>query len=265
MECGERVQCLKSGAISNGVEVANGNASAEETPHLKREAFNNGVAFSDGNGVIVAVSGGNDVTEEALFLESEAINNGVAIENGNALCLKSEIIRNVVAIANEFDSADGDSGGLECLRTYKRCKHRKSSSESKIQEDKMFSNEILKTDKDGQECSSQLERLSHRAHSEANGHFSSLRKALLENFQGVKPESILDFNTMTSWRRKKAYEQSPALFLSDMQQFWKKLQNAGNEIVALAKSLSNMSRTSYCELVGLSAQSTFDDEAQLVR
>ncbi|KAJ1387358.1 Zinc finger, PHD-type [Sesbania bispinosa] len=337
-ECAEQVQRLKSVALHNGVAIADGNYVTEEAQHLKSKAMNNGVAFADGNGV----------TQEAGLLKSEAVSNGE------------------VAMAV---SADGDFGGLECLRTYKRRKHVKSSSKSKVQGsyierveaaaashvanqvvkepcDVALGNaaddyshghwgkvvlkhlyqslgdgnggiegcirealihhpkiscattltEAFKIDKDGQECSSQFDCLSHRTRNEANGHanvmrrgcssepnghgvtemsqrvlcniltsekFSSLCKVLLENFQGMKPENVFDFSVMNSRMKEQAYEQSPTLFLSDIQQVWRKLQNAGNEIVALTKSLSNMSRISYCELVGISAEGTYEDEKQV--
>ncbi|BAT78706.1 PHD finger protein [Vigna angularis] len=155
--------------------------------------------------------------------------------------------------------------------------------------------ETFLIEKNGKRCSSQSELLSHRTGKEANRHadvmcngcsselpdhgvtemcqrvlcniltsekFRSLCKALLENFQGMKPESVFDFTIMNSRMKEQAYEQSPALFLSDIQQVWGKLQDTGNEIVALAKSLSSMSTTSYSELVGVSAPSTFQDEKQ---
>ena len=111
--------------------------------------------------------------------------------------------------------------------------------------------ETFKIDKDGQECSSQFEWLSQRTRSEVNGHanvmhngcssephghgvtemcqrvlcniltsekFSLLCKALLENFQGMKPENVFDFSVMNSRMKEHAYEQSPTLFLSDIQQ-----------------------------------------------
>ncbi|KAK7282678.1 hypothetical protein RIF29_11650 [Crotalaria pallida] len=153
-----------------------------------------------------------------------------------------------------------------------------------------------KIDKDGQESSSHLEKLYCGTRVEANGHasvmhkgcsseprghaatqicqdvlgeiltsekFRSLWKCLYENFQGMKPESVFDFSIMISRIKGKAYEQSPALFLSDLQQLWQKLQDTGNEIVTLAKSLSNLSRTSYYERVGIPAQRTFEDEARV--
>ncbi|XP_028235953.1 PHD finger protein EHD3-like isoform X2 [Glycine soja] len=330
-EFDERVQCLKGAAMDGGVAIVDGNCVSEEGQLLKSEAMNVGVAIADENGV----------AEEGRIWKSETFCNRVAVAD------------------------KGDSGGVECLQTYKRRK--KSSSKGEVQEqcrknvetsthiadqdvtkpcDVALCNtsddcshgqwgnivlkhlyqslgdgnggiegcirealihypkhnhtttvmETFKIDKDGQECSLQFEPLSHRTEKEANGHadvmcnggssespdhgvtemcqrvlcnvltsekFSSLCKALLENFQGMKPESVLDFTVMNSRMKEQAYEQSPTLFLSDIQQVWRKLQDAGNEIVALAKSLSNMSRTSYSELVGIPAQSTFQDEKQV--
>ncbi|OIW00697.1 hypothetical protein TanjilG_09666 [Lupinus angustifolius] len=312
----QEASCFKSEAIDNGVAVLDANDVMEEALCLKNEAFNGGMTIANGNGVTedalclkseainnrVAVSDGNDVMEEALRLKREACNNGVAIADGNVvteegLRLQSEAISNAVAVADGFGSADRDSGGLECLRIYKRRKRGKSSSDNKDDSREcveaaghLEDQETLKIDKDGQEHSSQLEWLPHRTQGESNGHanvlhdgcsskthghgvtqtcqrvlcdiltsenFRSLWKALLENFEGMKPNSLFDFNIMTSRMSEKAYEQSPALFFSDMQQVWQKLQDTGNEIVALAKSLSDMSRTSYHELNNVVGDESF--------
>ncbi|KAK7410637.1 hypothetical protein VNO78_01582 [Psophocarpus tetragonolobus] len=381
-ECDERVQCLKGATLNSGVAIADGNCVSEEGQHLKIEAVNNGVAIADGDGV----------AEEGRVLKSEPMNNRVAIADGNGVggegrVLKSEPLCNGVAVADK-----GDSGRVDCLRTYKRRK--KSSSKGKVQEQcreivetashipdqdvkkpchvalgntsedcshEQWRNIVLKQlyqslgednggiegcireafihhpklnrastvmetskiDK-GQECSLQFDQLPHKIGKGANGHtgvmcngysrespghgvtemcqrvlcniltsekFSSLCKALLENFQGMKPDSVFDFTVMNSRMKEKAYEQSPTLFLSDIQQVlntlsscfelgaigyilenfaiilfrvWRKLQDTGNEIVALAKSLSNMSRTSYSELVGISALNTLQDEKQVL-
>ncbi|OIW04515.1 hypothetical protein TanjilG_13897 [Lupinus angustifolius] len=142
-----------------------------------------------------------------------------------------------------------------------------------------WGNETFKIDKDDQEFSSQSEQLSHRSQNETNGHdimrsgcssepdarggterchsvlcniltsenSSSLCKMLLENFQGIKPQHIFDFSVINTRMKEQAYEHSPTLFLSDIEQVWRKLQDAGNEIVSITKSLSDMSRASYCE------------------
>ena len=108
-----------------------------------------------------------------------------------------------------------------------------------------------KIEKDGKGCSSQSEGINHRIQNEADGHagamsdkcsseskvqgvtemchhllckivasekFSSMQKLLCENFQGVKPESVCDFSVLNLRIEEGAYEQSPALFLSDIQQ-----------------------------------------------
>ena len=114
-----------------------------------------------------------------------------------------------------------------------------------------FLQETFKIDNDGQERSSDLECLLYRLQSEANGQenavhngfstepdghgatercqrlfcdilasekFSSLCKILLENFQEMKPETVVDFSLINSRMKEQAYDQSPTLFLSDLQQ-----------------------------------------------
>lgn len=80
--------------------------------------------------------------------------------------------------------------------------------------------------------------------------FASLCKLLLENFQGIKDESLFDFSPINSRMKEGAYENSPLLFSSDIQQVWRKLHAIGSEIVSLTKCLSDLSKTSYCEQVG---------------
>lgn len=77
--------------------------------------------------------------------------------------------------------------------------------------------------------------------------FASLCKLLLENFQGIKDESLFDFSPINSRMKEGAYENSPLLFSSDIQQVWRKLHAIGSEIVSLTKCLSDLSKTSYCE------------------
>ncbi|KAL2339724.1 hypothetical protein Fmac_007664 [Flemingia macrophylla] len=195
-----------------------------------------------------------------------------------------------IVLKHLYQSLGDDNGGIEgCIREA-LMHHPKHNHTTSVMN-------TFQIDKDGQECSSLFEHPSHRTGNGANGHvdvmcnghssesprhgvtelcqrvlsnilasekFSSLCKALLENFQGVKPESVFDFTVMNSRMKEQAYEQSPTLFLSDIQQVWRKLQDTGSEIVALAKSLSNMSRTSYTELVGVPFQSTFQDEKQVL-
>lgn len=74
--------------------------------------------------------------------------------------------------------------------------------------------------------------------------FSKLCKLLSENFQGVKADSIFDVTSINTRMKEGAYESSPMLFQSDIQQLWTKLQKFGTEMTVLAKSLSEKSRTS---------------------
>ncbi|KAI4337875.1 hypothetical protein L6164_016242 [Bauhinia variegata] len=188
-----------------------------------------------------------------------------------------------VILRHLYQSLGDDMGGIEaCIR--KALSYQpKTSCATAVKE-------THKIDKDRQECSSQL---SHRLQTEANenkddmpdrcftesdGHgvtdicqhvlcyvfasekFNLLCKVLNESFPGMKPEGVFDFSVINSRMKGKVYEQSPTLFLSDIQQVWKKLHDTGSEIVSLAKSLSNLSKTSYCEQAGVSTHSTREDE-----
>ncbi|KAL3504305.1 hypothetical protein ACH5RR_034146 [Cinchona calisaya] len=77
--------------------------------------------------------------------------------------------------------------------------------------------------------------------------FALLCKVLLENFQGMKVDKLFDISLINSRMKEGAYENSPVLFFSDIQQVWTKLQKVGTDILALAKNLSEKSRTSYHE------------------
>ncbi|CAL0317948.1 unnamed protein product [Lupinus luteus] len=366
---GNIVRCLKSEIVNNGVAVSgqNGVAEGREVQCLKFETVNNGVVITDGN----------DVAEgkEVQCLNNETVNSREVIAERNSFskgkdvwCLKNQTVSNGMKIDNGKVVAEGNSGRVEYLRTYKRRKRVKSSSKSKVQvgskgcveaashlsdqavkkpRDVSLGNpsknhshghwrnvvlnhlynslggsnggiegcirealmnypktscaptvaENFKVDKDGQECSSHTDLLSHKLQNETNGHanvmhngcssrsdarggtercqrvfcnilssekFSSLCKVLLENFQGIKPERIFDFSVINARMKEHTYEHSPTLFLSDIEQVWRKLQDTGNEIVAITKSLSNMSKASYCEKVGVSANLSFKDEKQVL-
>ncbi|KAK7385124.1 hypothetical protein VNO78_30835 [Psophocarpus tetragonolobus] len=319
----KEVLSSKNEVIHNGVAIADGNGVAEDEEALrsKNEVIDYGVSIANGNGV---AEGG-----EVEGSKNEAVNNEMVVAEENGVpegqedhCLKDRMVDNEVARSDGFGVGEGNFGAVECLRTYKRRKHVKLCSEFKVQENSrkhmeaashlsvqvfstllqhivfplIFLQEAFKTDKDGQECSQQLECLQYKLQSEANGHenvvhngfssdsngrdvtercqhvfhdilasekFSSLCNVLLENFQGMKPETIFDFSVINSRMKRQAYEQSPTLFLSDVQQVWQKFQDTGNQIVAIAKSLSNMSKASFCKQVGISTQSSFEDEKQV--
>lgn len=97
-ECDERVQSLKDEGMDSEVTIEDDNCVAEEGKHLNSKAMNDEVAIAHANGV----------AGEVRVLKSEPFSNGVAVGD------------------------KGVSGGVECLRTYKRRK--KSSSRGKTQE-----------------------------------------------------------------------------------------------------------------------------------
>ncbi|CAA2969669.1 PHD finger EHD3 isoform X1 [Olea europaea subsp. europaea] len=89
--------------------------------------------------------------------------------------------------------------------------------------------------------------------------FAQLCNLLLENFQGLKAEKLLDLSLINSRMKEGAYESSPVLFYSDIQQVWKKLQKVGTDMITLAKCLSDKSNTSFRTQVGSSVHDIPED------
>ncbi|KAL1557090.1 hypothetical protein AAHA92_12619 [Salvia divinorum] len=77
--------------------------------------------------------------------------------------------------------------------------------------------------------------------------FAQLCSLLLENFEGIKADSFFDLNHINTRMKEKAYEKSPLLFQSDVQEIWAKLQKIGSDITTLAKCLSDKTITSFHE------------------
>ncbi|CAN1130418.1 PHD finger protein EHD3 [Linum perenne] len=75
--------------------------------------------------------------------------------------------------------------------------------------------------------------------------FTSLCKLLFENFHESRADSLFSPSLINQRMKEGAYEHSPLLFFDDIQQFWKKLEGIGSELIFLAKSLSKVSRTCY--------------------
>lgn len=82
-----------------------------------------------------------------------------------------------------------------------------------------------------------------------SGKFASLCKLLSENFQGLKVEKLLDFSLVNTRIKGGVYEHTPMLFSSDIQQVWRRLHSIGNEMIALANNLSELSRV-FCHEMG---------------
>ncbi|KAJ9146231.1 hypothetical protein P3X46_028521 [Hevea brasiliensis] len=264
---------------------------------------------------------------------------GVAVQ-----CLKSEAVDNGFWIRIGNDGGDGGSGPSEGLRTYKRRKLTRWSSENKVQEEGRGSleasklaeettkepsdclpekhssldgsNDVLRKqcrnvvleriyqslndkeggiqgcirdalmmtveefdtcDKDEHKCSSQARWMPNGIHAKEHVDFRSnesldkshhpvtemcqraflnimlsekftlLCKLLVENFKEMKADNLLGSSLINMRMKDGVYEHSPSLFFTDIQLVWKKLQGIGNDLISLAKSLSDVSLTCFNE------------------
>ncbi|XP_076937903.1 PHD finger protein EHD3-like [Bidens hawaiensis] len=79
--------------------------------------------------------------------------------------------------------------------------------------------------------------------------YSELRRLLLKNFGVVNVNRVTNVDSISSKLKSGAYETSPFLYLKDIQQVYTKLQQVGNEMVTLAKSLSDKSRAHFEQFV----------------
>ncbi|CAA0813402.1 RING/FYVE/PHD-type zinc finger family protein [Striga hermonthica] len=77
--------------------------------------------------------------------------------------------------------------------------------------------------------------------------FAQLCSLLLENFQGLKTDKVFNLSQINSRMEENAYERSPMLFHSDIQEIWTKLQKVGSDITALSKCLSDKTLSSFHE------------------
>ncbi|KAD6796092.1 hypothetical protein R6Q59_020020 [Mikania micrantha] len=79
--------------------------------------------------------------------------------------------------------------------------------------------------------------------------FSELCGLLRKNFGVVNVNQVLDIDAISLKINNGVYETSPIIYLKDIQQVWTKLQQVGNEMAAIAKNLSDKSRTHYEQIV----------------
>ncbi|KAF7816801.1 PHD finger protein EHD3-like isoform X1 [Senna tora] len=298
------VQRLKSEAVNNGLVIANGNDVAEgdsgeverfrtykRRKHVKLSSESK--AQEDCKTYMEASNHIGDQVDYGVLskiVDTRVVKVSCNVAVGNSSDNYSHGHWGNVVLKHLYQSLGDDKSGIEGCMREALMRHSKISCATTVKE-------TCKIDQNEQEHSLQFEGMSHTLQREVNGHanhlhnecssesdgpnatemcqralcnilvsekFSSLCKVLIENFKGMKPESVFDFSVINSRLKERAYEQSPTLFLSDIQQVWRKLQDTGNEIVSLAKGLSNMSRTFYCEQTGVLVDSTFKDGKQEV-
>ncbi|GAA0166727.1 hypothetical protein LIER_21818 [Lithospermum erythrorhizon] len=90
--------------------------------------------------------------------------------------------------------------------------------------------------------------------------FTHLCHFLHKSFPGIMVERVLDISSIDSKMKEGAYENSPNLFHADIQQVWTKIDTMGADMVALAKSLSDISRISFREQAGSISLCSTEDE-----
>eukprot|EP00268_Persea_americana_P039058 TRINITY_DN3866_c0_g1_i4.p1 TRINITY_DN3866_c0_g1~~TRINITY_DN3866_c0_g1_i4.p1 ORF type:complete len:623 (-),score=126.61 TRINITY_DN3866_c0_g1_i4:375-2243(-) len=73
---------------------------------------------------------------------------------------------------------------------------------------------------------------------------------MCEHFKGIKADSIFDFSLINSRMSSGQYEHAPELFASDVQQEWTKFEKIGEQMIHLAKSISDIAQNSFRKQVG---------------
>lgn len=95
--------------------------------------------------------------------------------------------------------------------------------------------------------------------------FAHLCHVLFENFEGMKTDKFFDINLIHSRMKDGSYEGSSLLFHSDIQQMWTKLHEVGSEMIALSRSLSEISKACFrAQVNGSVHENTEDAKDELV-
>ncbi|KAG8633221.1 PHD finger protein EHD3 [Manihot esculenta] len=261
---GEGVQCLTSEAVNNGFKFRIGNDSRDWGSEIsvgfqtyKRRKHTRSSSASkdqdDGKGSAEAGSKLADETAKELpdcFPEKQASLDGV-----NDVLHKQS--RDFV-LERICHSLNDDKGGIQgCIRdvllmTVKESdscdkdRHKHSSHARWVPNGTLAAEEHVDISKESLDES-------HRPLTEMCQHafldiilsekFTLLCKLLVENFQEMTAGNLLGLSLINMRMKDGVYERSPSLFLSDIQLVWKKLQGIGNDLISLAKSLSDVSLT----------------------
>lgn len=90
--------------------------------------------------------------------------------------------------------------------------------------------------------------------------YDMLWQLLSENFQGIKIDAFSDYKVINTRMKDGSYNRCPQLFFDDIRQLGLKFQKVGAEVVSIAKGLSDGSRALCSEKAGGSINGTCLDE-----
>ncbi|PON60123.1 Autoimmune regulator [Parasponia andersonii] len=282
-ECSEGPQCLKSDAVNNGARLGIGttdvagwsSGQSEGFRTYKRRKHANSCSESsklqdDGRAYVKPASQlGNQPLKEPQ---------GVVVENNSCeqIRIRSDGLGDCsqrpskIVLEHMYQSLSNDKGGMQgCIRdALEFCSDFDGVARAKDydyhdENRRMCTSSLHLLNGFQKEASGRvgvvsnghLDSLNHHSVTEMCRHacfnvlisekFTSLCKLLLENFQGAKIDKLFDFTLINSRMKDGVYDNTPLLFLSDIQQVWGKLQEVGAEMVSIAKNLSNISRSCY--------------------
>ncbi|XP_062101442.1 PHD finger protein EHD3-like isoform X2 [Humulus lupulus] len=299
-ECSEGIQCLESDLVNNGVRFGNGTADVAGWSSGKSEGFrtykrrkqvkscSESKLQDDGRAYAKTAS----LLGQQPFKEQQ----GVFVENTcehKQTCLCMDGLKNCsrrpwkIVLEHMYQSLSESEGGMHgCIQdaleffpdinhvARAKCDHHIENRERCSSQPhsllKGFQKEA--SGQVGVVSNGHLDSLNHRSVTEMCHHtcfdiltsekFTSLCKLLLENFQEMKIDRFFDVTLINSRMKAGAYNHSPMLFHSDIQQGWGKLQAVGAEMVSLAKNLSDFSSSCYSKQVGGLVRSASEDGKQ---
>ncbi|GLT77932.1 hypothetical protein SLA2020_494860 [Shorea laevis] len=273
---------------SNGGRVE----CSEQVLNFKRELVNNGIGcdilhdFDDGG------SGTRDGfrtykrrRQLRSSFESKVQEDGRASVGAACQSTEQRQWRNVV-LEHMYHSLSDEEGGIQCCIRDALAFHPEFSFTKLVKESNIYNADRQKCFShtgqipngtqhtaevmEGARSNGSLKELSKRSVTEMcqrvffniiiSEKFTSLCKLLFDNFQGIKEDRIFHLSLINSRMKEGVYENSPMLFLTDIQQVWRKLQDIGTEIISLTKGLSDLSRVCYSEQIGCSAHDIVEEE-----
>ncbi|KAM0974034.1 hypothetical protein ACFX2C_017270 [Malus domestica] len=253
MECEKEVECLKSESngfgFGNSTDIAKGSSGASEgvrTYKRRRQArFSWDSKSQDGGGADVESSSqlANQRLKEPVGtdIHSNSCEQVHVQMNSSDACSERNCTEAV--LENMYQSLGDDEGGVQvCIREalahFREIDHTTRVKESGDHEDRHRCCFLTQSILNGSQKAASMNAgvVSNGFSNKSNHHtvtamcqcafynvlvsetFTSLCKVLLQNFQGIKADSVFDFSLINSRMKGGDYEHSPMLFSNDMQQ-----------------------------------------------